>query len=320
MTRANIVIILGLFSSKITIVNSDPAVVTNLESGDLVLKPGYPGYTPPLFRFAPRRDERSLFYKKTPGVDKFQRPVHELYMRPYNYVSYSMGGSKPVQYNYHYQTHNAIKQYTPSYHSSRPLSFTTPVPVYQPTTHSPPPPPPTTTQPPPPPQPTSPVPSPRDSFTHHAVAVVKNDQMSGIIHFSQSTPSGPVTVRGKIEGLTPGQHGFHIHQMGDTSDGCKSMKGHFNPLQLSHGAPGDTYRHVGDLGNILADEKGVAVIDMEDKLLSLTGINNILARGVVIHAGMDDMGKGGDEGSLKTGNAGGRVACAVIARSEGPQV
>ena len=107
----------------------------------------------------------------------------------------------------------------------------------------------------------------------------------------QSTPSGPVTVRGKIEGLTPGQHGFHIHQMGDTSDGCKSMKGHFNPLQLSHGAPGDTYRHVGDLGNILADEKGVAVIDMEDKLLSLTGINNILARGVVIHAGMDDMGK-----------------------------
>ena len=35
----------------------------------------------------------------------------------------------------------------------------------------------------------------------------------------------------------------------------------------------------------------LAVIDMEDKLLSLTGINNILARGVVIHAGMDDMGK-----------------------------
>ena len=62
-------------------------------------------------------------------------------------------------------------------------------------------------------------------------------------------------------------------------------------LQLSHGAPGDTYRHVGDLGNIKAGQDGVAIIDMEDKLLSLTGINNILARGVVIHAGMDDMGK-----------------------------
>jgi len=36
---------------------------------------------------------------------------------------------------------------------------------------------------------------------------------------------------------------------------------------------------------------------------------------VVIHAGKDDLGKGGDEGSLKTGNAGGRVACAVIGRA-----
>ena len=61
--------------------------------------------------------------------------------------------------------------------------------------------------------------------------------------------------------------------------------------QLSHGAPGDTYRHVGDLGNIMADQDGVAIIDMEDNLLSLTGINSILARGLVIHAGVDDMGK-----------------------------
>ena len=48
---------------------------------------------------------------------------------------------------------------------------------------------------------------------------------------------------------------------------------------------------MGDLGNIQADQQGVAIIDMEDPHLSLTGINNILGRGVVIHAGMDDMGK-----------------------------
>ena len=46
---------------------------------------------------------------------------------------------------------------------------------------------------------------------------------------------------------------------------------------------------MGDLGNIQADQQGVAIIDMEDPHLSLTGINNILGRGVVIHAGMDDM-------------------------------
>ena len=48
---------------------------------------------------------------------------------------------------------------------------------------------------------------------------------------------------------------------------------------------------MGDLGNIMADQQGVAIIDMEDPHLSLTGINNILGRGVVIHAGMDDLGK-----------------------------
>merc|ERR1719422_721941 len=132
----NLVLILSLFSSKITIVNSDPAIVTNRESEDLILKPGYPGYTPPLFRLAPRRDERSLFYKKTPGVDKFQSPVHELYMRPYNYVSYSMGGSKPVQYNYQYQTpdYPSYSAYNPR---PKPISFTpsyspTPLPKYPP--------------------------------------------------------------------------------------------------------------------------------------------------------------------------------------------
>ena len=45
-------------------------------------------------------------------------------------------------------------------------------------------------------------------------------------------PTGKVKVRGKIEGLTPGYHGFHIHQLGDMTNGCKSMKGHFNPLQV----------------------------------------------------------------------------------------
>jgi len=86
-------------------------------------------------------------------------------------------------------------------------------------------------------------------------------------------------------------------------------------FQIRHGAPEDTYRHVGDLGNIYAGNDGVAIIDVQDSHLSLNGLNSIIGRGVVIHAGKDDLGKGGDEGSLKTGNAGGRVACAVIGRA-----
>ena len=124
-------------------------------------------------------------------------------------------------------------------------------------------------------------------------------------------PTGEVKVRGKIEGLSPGLHGFHIHQLGDMTNGCKSMKGHFNPLQVkrntrflyldvctfevSHGAPDGESRHVGDLGNIEADMSGVASIDLVDTWLSLNGINSILGRGVVIHAGRDDLGLVSDE-------------------------
>ena len=64
-----------------------------------------------------------------------------------------------------------------------------------------------------------------------------------------------------------------------------------SPPQLHHGAPGDTYRHVGDLGNVLAGEDGVAVVDMVDSQLSLNGLSSIIGRGVVVHAGMDDMGR-----------------------------
>jgi len=154
------------------------------------------------------------------------------------------------------------------------------------------------------------------NLEHSAVAVIVGDGVKGVIRFHQTgDPTSPVEVSGNITGLTPGSHGFHIHQLGDTSNGCASMAGHFNPLQLKHGAPTDSYRHVGDLGNIEADNDGVAIVKITDSQLSLNGLNSIIGRGVVVHAGRDDMGRGGDEGSLKTGNAGGRVGCGVVARA-----
>jgi len=94
------------------------------------------------------------------------------------------------------------------------------------------------------------------------------------------------------------------------------MGGHFNPHKATHGAPGDLRRHVGDLGNILAGPDGMALVDLMDTKISLNGLNSIVGRGVVVHMGQDDMGKGGNEGSLATGNAGGRVACGVIGRAD----
>jgi len=133
------------------------------------------------------------------------------------------------------------------------------------------------------------------------------------LFLTQEGSHAPVKINGTITGLTPGKHGFHVHQSGNTQNGCGSTGGHFNPFMQPHGAPGDDKRHIGDLGNIVADEQGVCNVQIEDSKLSLTGTSTILGRAIVVHEKEDDLGKGGDEGSMKTGNAGGRVSCGVIA-------
>lgn len=98
--------------------------------------------------------------------------------------------------------------------------------------------------------------------------------------------------------------------------GCASTGGHYNPRAERHGGPpgGDKEgrRHAGDLGNLTADANGRAVVRLVARDLQVW---ELVGRAVVVHAGEDDLGKGGDEESLKTGNAGARVACGVIARA-----
>ena len=94
------------------------------------------------------------------------------------------------------------------------------------------------------------------------------------------------------------------------SDGCKSMGGHYNPDGVDHGDINEG--HVGDLGNITADESGTAKFTVEAKRVDLLGDRSVIGRGFVVHSDKDDLGKGGDAESLKTGNAGDRLACGVI--------
>ena len=89
-----------------------------------------------------------------------------------------------------------------------------------------------------------------------------------------------------------------------------------NPHNKTHGAPSDSERHVGDLGNFKTDAQGNAEGTVSDKFIKLIGPESVLGRTVVVHAGTDDLGKGENEESKKTGNAGARPACGVIGISQ----
>ena len=46
-------------------------------------------------------------------------------------------------------------------------------------------------------------------------------------------------ISGELFNLTPGLHGFHVHELGDLSDNCAGAGGHYNPFGRNHGAPYD---------------------------------------------------------------------------------
>lgn len=137
----------------------------------------------------------------------------------------------------------------------------------------------------------------------------EGNDVHGVVTFTRSGSN--IKVVADVYGLTPGEHGFHVHQWGDCSkpDGT-SAGGHFNPENKDHGGAHDTDRHVGDLGNITADENGHAHLEMEDSMIRFSGKHSIIGRGIIVHAGEDDLT------SQPTGAAGARVACGVIGIAE----
>ena len=149
--------------------------------------------------------------------------------------------------------------------------------------------------------------------TIEAVAVLGHGDAKGMISFKQK-PGKATIISGTVTGLSEGLHGLHIHEFGDLSDGCDSAGGHYNPTGVDHGDIDNG--HVGDLGNITADSNGVAKFSIKAKRIHLQGATSIVGRAVVVHEGEDDLGKGGDEESLKTGNAGERAGCGVISLTE----
>jgi Cu-Zn family superoxide dismutase len=140
-----------------------------------------------------------------------------------------------------------------------------------------------------------------------AVAVLfptKGSEVKGRVTFTQD--GSTIHVHAEISSLTPGEHGFHIHEYGVWSEDGMASGGHFNPTQSPHAGPDSKKRHVGDLGNVTANANGNVTLDLDDMHLSFHGANSIIGRGLVVHEKVDDLK------TQPTGNAGGRLAVGVI--------
>jgi Cu-Zn family superoxide dismutase len=143
------------------------------------------------------------------------------------------------------------------------------------------------------------------SLPSEAVAVLRptqGNQVRGIVELKQH--QGFVHITGRVHGLSPGKYGFHIHEYGDLRAADGSSAGdHYNPSGLRHGSPTDRQHHAGDLGNIVFDENGVAVVDRKTHDFKL---HFVIGRAIVVHGRADDLT------SQPAGAAGPRVAVGVI--------
>ena len=137
------------------------------------------------------------------------------------------------------------------------------------------------------------------------LAAKSGSMVSGNVDFREK--DGKLLIEAKVAGLTPGEHGFHVHEVGDCSaPDAASAKGHFNPAGKMHGRYDQAEHHGGDMPNLLADAQGVAQYSAEVGGLTLSGPMGVVGRSIVIHADPDDYH------SQPAGNSGKRVACGVI--------
>lgn len=153
------------------------------------------------------------------------------------------------------------------------------------------------------------------SSAQAVLAPTQRQAVAGRIAFLR-TERG-LEVRARVSGLSPGGHGFHIHEKADCSapdalsagvhfDADPHPDGYIRPGSRAHGHPSGGTHHIGDLPMLEADGRGEARLDAVLPGLTLQGAQGILGRSVVIHAAPDDYT------TQPTGNAGAALACAVI--------
>ena len=147
-----------------------------------------------------------------------------------------------------------------------------------------------------------------DRLATVTVQPTAGNEASGMVAFIQADADQPgILVTGKFINLSPGLHGFHLHEIGNctTPDGS-SAGAHLNPTGVQHAGHGAAVRHLGDFGNLSAEEDGTATIDFTDDQLEFVGMNSFIGKAFIVHADEDDLT------TQPSGNSGARIACGVI--------
>lgn len=113
-----------------------------------------------------------------------------------------------------------------------------------------------------------------------------------------------VKVKISASGLTPGKHGFHVHENAIQGTDFKSAGGHFNPTHKHHGLENPQGSHVGDMPNLNVGADGTVEAEtiIQHGTLEKNQPNSVLGRSLIIHAGEDD------NVTDPAGNSGDRVA------------
>ena len=145
---------------------------------------------------------------------------------------------------------------------------------------------------------------------------------SASFQLSNGIPAGTAQLFGNgdtvsltvaVTGIAPGEHGFHLHTTGScTRPDFTSAGGHLNPTGEGHGLEDNDGSHLGDLPNLMVASNGSATTTVALRGTRSDVLNALFdadGTAIVIHADPDD---GTSEPS---GNAGSRVACAVLKAS-----
>jgi Cu-Zn family superoxide dismutase len=141
---------------------------------------------------------------------------------------------------------------------------------------------------------------------------VEGSELQAAVNFTEV--AGGVQVSAWVLGAEPGDHGFHLHEVGDCgASDFTSAGGHFNPTAVQHGGPQDALHHAGDWGNLVVNSVGSGALSVTTNMLSVgPGEHSVVGRAVILHGGTDDLV------SQPTGDAGPRIACGVVELGPAP--